>query len=414
MLNVCSEFVTTDTLLAVIDSDAGQTVTWSLISAPAHGAATATYTATSMGGLLTPTGLSYTPVLGYYGPDTFRVRVADGVQSDTTTICIMVMAPPHVGAIVGPSSVCVGATIVLADTPLGGTWAASSGIASVVGGTVTGISAGTVTIDYFVTNLCGTVFAAQTLTVDSFPIPGVISGPAAVCIGDSITLSASAGGGTWQSATGLTTAFGDGTIRGVLAGADTIRYTITNACGAITTSHAVAALPMPDAGVIAGDDTLCVGEITTLTATTPGGVWRSANTAIATVGAGGLVAALLPGADTIFYTVSNAACSAVAAMPVYIRSASACPTGLADAGSGIHGLSIYPNPNSGSFMVLLSSAITTEAQITITNILGIKVMEVKAYANEPIPMLLAQPAGIYFITVSAEGGVWKKKVIVAR
>lgn len=412
ILNVCSEFVTTDTLLAVVDSDAGQTETWSLISGPAHGIAVATYSATSIGGLLTPTGLSYAPFMGYYGPDTFIVRVTDGRASDTTTICVNVLLPPHVGAIAGDSEVCIGASIVLTDTPLGGAWASSSGIASVVGGTVTGISAGTVTIDYFVSNMCGSVFAAKTITVDTFPSSGTILGGAEVCIGDSITLTNSTPRGTWRASTGATAVWGMGGVSGMTLGVDTIIYTVANGCGSISVTHPIVVLPMPDAGSISGADTLCPGATAAYTSTVVGGVWSSSNTTIASLSGGGVLTALLSGADTIYYTLSNSACSATALLPVYIRNASACDAGVDDVKSKTEWSHIYPNPTTGDFSLFVSSPSHTAVTIIISNAVGKKILERKANSNELIKMKIAAPAGVYFVSVYAEVTVINLKLIV--
>ncbi len=108
VVDVCGAVAITDTLLAVVDSDAGQPVTWSPLSLPIHGTVVADYFTTSTGGLITPTGLTYIPDIGYTGPDTFKVRVTDGNLSDTTTICVNVRTMPHIGAITGRDSVCVG------------------------------------------------------------------------------------------------------------------------------------------------------------------------------------------------------------------------------------------------------------------------------------------------------------------
>ena len=85
-----------DSILAVNDADTGQTETWSIVSPPLHGAAIATYSATSTGGVLTPSGMYYTPATGYTGNDTFRVGVMDcGFAADTVTIYVTVVARLH-------------------------------------------------------------------------------------------------------------------------------------------------------------------------------------------------------------------------------------------------------------------------------------------------------------------------------
>ena len=79
-------------LLAIVDSDANQSELWSLLSAPVHGTAIVTDTATSTGGVIVPAGLSYRPAAGYSCNDTFRVLVMDcGNASDTTVIYVTVV-----------------------------------------------------------------------------------------------------------------------------------------------------------------------------------------------------------------------------------------------------------------------------------------------------------------------------------
>ena len=95
-MTVCQNATATniDTLLAVTDPDFGQTETWSLILAPLHGIAVATYSTTSTGGILIPSGLTYTPNTGYLGNDSFKVRISDGPGADTTTIYVTVTTTP--------------------------------------------------------------------------------------------------------------------------------------------------------------------------------------------------------------------------------------------------------------------------------------------------------------------------------
>ncbi len=161
-LTVCenSVFNTINSLLAVYDSTSGYTETWSLLSGPAHGSAAVAYVTSTTGGILTPSGLSYTPASGYYGTDSFKVRVSDGIHSDTTKI-IVTVTRFDAGIITGPSSLCVGSTITLADTTSGGTWSSSNTAVATIGssGVVTAIAGGSTIISYTVTSSCGTVSA---------------------------------------------------------------------------------------------------------------------------------------------------------------------------------------------------------------------------------------------------------------
>jgi len=165
-LTACGEFNPTDTLLQVMDSNATQAITWSVVTAPAHGTAAAAYTTMSTGAVLTPVGTGYTPVTGYAGPDTFRVRVTDGVLADTITVAVDVQMFPIAAPVTGADTVCVGHTATLTAPP-GGTWSSPDATVGVGAGTgvVTGMSVGTATISYIVANYCGTATAVHTVTV---------------------------------------------------------------------------------------------------------------------------------------------------------------------------------------------------------------------------------------------------------
>lgn len=80
-----------DSLVAISMGVVGRTETWSLASLPSHGTALASYSIVSTGSVLTPSGLSYTPAIGYSGYDTFRVQVSDcGYIKDTVTFYVTV------------------------------------------------------------------------------------------------------------------------------------------------------------------------------------------------------------------------------------------------------------------------------------------------------------------------------------
>ena len=166
-----------DTMLAVDDIDVGQTETWTLLTAPLHGAASVAYVTSSTGFTNIPLGLNYTATTGYSGPDSFKVRVFDGTYSDTTTIVVNIVAlNPDPGVISGTDSVCPRFTVNLASTVSGGTWSSSNNaIATVNGsGVVTGVAPGLDTIYYSVSNMCNTSIAMYEVKVrDTSVCPGV-------------------------------------------------------------------------------------------------------------------------------------------------------------------------------------------------------------------------------------------------
>ncbi|MDY6983160.1 MAG: Ig-like domain-containing protein, partial [Pseudomonadota bacterium] len=83
-----------NSLLAVSDTTAnGQTLTWSVASAPSNGTLNGISQSTSVtGGTVTPTGMTYTPTANYNGSDSFQIQVSDGTETDTVTVNVTVSA----------------------------------------------------------------------------------------------------------------------------------------------------------------------------------------------------------------------------------------------------------------------------------------------------------------------------------
>lgn len=157
-------------MLSVSDADAGQTETWSVVSAPAHGTLGGFSTAmVSTGGTVTPSGLTYTPTSGYSGTDAFTVKVSDGIASSTIVINVTVSPAPVAGTISGPSTILASTpvTFTCSGTP-GGTWSSSNAAIASIGattGVATGIASGNVVISRAVSNSCGTANATMKVRV---------------------------------------------------------------------------------------------------------------------------------------------------------------------------------------------------------------------------------------------------------
>ena len=161
-LSICAGSLTTpiNSLLSATDADAGHTQIWSLITAPAHGTCVVAYSAAATGGIITPTGTSYTPFPGYSGPDFFQVRVSGPVYSDTISINVTITPPPDAGSISGANTVCTGAFTTLSDLSFGGTWRVSNTLLATIDpvvGIITGVAAGADTALYIVTCTGGSI-----------------------------------------------------------------------------------------------------------------------------------------------------------------------------------------------------------------------------------------------------------------
>ncbi len=174
----------------------------------------------------------------------------------------------------------------------------------------------------------------------------------------------------------------------------------------------------PNAGVITGIDSLCQGFTTTLSNVIGGGVWSSSNTTLATVSATGLVQNLsFAGAiDTIRYTVTNSCGVTVAIFPIRLIDTGLCQ-GLST--PNVHqnsaALSVFPNPNRGSFTVNVASGEKEETHFVITNLVGVKVKKFTAYTNTNVDIQLEdQPSGIYYITASNSHNQYVRKIVLTK
>jgi hypothetical protein len=82
---------------------------------------------------------------------------------------------------------------------------------------------------------------------------------------------------------------------------------------------------LPVVGAITGLPAVCPGgDTTTLSNTTPGGVWSSSDTSTATVSGAGLVTGMISGAVKINYTVTNSCGSTTVTYPVTVITSVMC------------------------------------------------------------------------------------------
>ena len=200
-----------------------------------------------------------------------------------------------------PSSgtVCIGSGGLWVTDSLspGGTWSSSNpSIATVSGGYVTGLSAGTVTISYVTSG--GTATGVYTIAA----APGSIyGGPTQFCVGSGGTLTDATPGGTWSSgdASIATVDISTGTVTGTGGGYVYIYYTLPTGCSSVM-MDTVNATTAP---ILTGPTTVCVGSTITLTDSAGGllggtGTWTASN-GNATVGSSGDVTGVSTGTVTI-------------------------------------------------------------------------------------------------------------------
>ena len=224
----------------------------------------------------------------------------------TVTRTETVTASP--AAILGAVTLCAGATTPLTETTTGGTWSSTpASVATVSGGTVSGIAAGTAVIDY----TAGGCFASDTITVNATPVPITIgSGPAAVCQGATITATDAVPGGTWSTTSSSIMLGSSGSITGVTAGTASITYAI-GSTGSLLSCSVTKTITVNPIAAITGATGICVGNTTTLSDAVAGGRWSSSGAGVPiTIGSStGVVTGLSAGVANVTYT-TTAGCTA--------------------------------------------------------------------------------------------------------
>ena len=328
----------------------------------------------------------------------YAVSNACGLSSATRTLTVQ----RGVSAISGRDTVCAGGTSVLADSVTGGSW--TSGTVSVAtitgGGSVAGISAGTSTITYSLTNACGTTSATTIFHVEQAAAP--ITGPDSVCVSSSLSLADATPNGTWTSGTGAAaTVSAGGTVTGVSAGTTVITYAVSNTCG---TSSSMLTIKVEAAvAAITGNDTVCEGHTITLADVSAGGAWSVSNTALASV-SGGVVSGISAGAPIISYTLINSCGTTNATHNITVLSAYDCATiaGVAGGNAGA-GIEVFPNP--ATQVVRIAAQIP--GNVSLSSITGKMLMQQNNARQMNISDL---PAGIYLLTIYDQQGVRLKEV----
>jgi hypothetical protein len=243
------------------------------------------------------------------------------------------------GAILGTAALCSGSTTILSDVSTTGTWSSGSPGVATVGtftGIVSGISAGTAEITYLVPSGC---YSILTETINS--IPAAITGIAIACAGAESILSDITAGGTWScGADTVATVNATGSVTAIAGGNATITYTLPDGCST-TIIETVNPLPAP----ITGTHHFCVGVTTILGDISHDGIWSSSDTSIVTVGAEtGIATGRSNGSAVISYTLPTG-CSTTITMT------DSCASGINTVTDQNNEISIFPNPNKGTFSI---------------------------------------------------------------
>jgi uncharacterized protein YjdB len=344
------------------------------------------------------------------GNYTVTVTDANGCMNSASAI-ITVNPLPAVSSITGITSVCEGSTVQLYDATPGGLWSTNnSSLATVsTSGVITGLSAGTPTISYTVTNSitgCSN-YVSKIISVNALPIVAAISGKSSVCEGSAVQLYDATPGGVWTSNNNsIAIVDSSGLVVDIAPESSVISYTVTNiitGC-ANSVSHIINVDPLPFVNPITGYTDVCVGCTIQLSDATPGGLWSSSDISLASVSPTGLVTGNYPGSPSIIYTVTDGTtgCSNLVFHVVTVG----LYTGITSSDNS--GVQIF----SYSDQVFISSPRPLEGDVKIFNLLGELILAKHLSGEGTNTISLDVAPGSYIIELLSKDMSLQKKIFV--
>ncbi|MFM2358927.1 MAG: hypothetical protein RLY16_920 [Bacteroidota bacterium] len=267
------------------------------------------------------TGLSTGTVVVLY-------TVSNGDCTNEVAANVTVHPIPSVQPITdGAATVCIDAnTVPFNNIIFGGTWSVIDGTGSASingGGVVTGLTAGTATVVYTVSNSFCELSTNTSITILPLPVLGPITGGAiGVCLNATTpSFSNATAGGTWSilNGTGTASINASGIVTGLSAGNVTIQYAYNNGICTNVVSTPLVVYALPLAGAITGTSNICLNTNQSLTPNPIGASpftfnWSTTNNAVVSISNAGLATGNMLGTASIQYQATDVnGCSATSA-----------------------------------------------------------------------------------------------------
>lgn len=319
-----------------------------------------------------------------------------------------------VSVITGDDSVGVGMHTTLSDSVIGGMWTSNDTLIATVNpttGYVTGVATGTTNIVYTATNICG---VSSNFIVMHIGIPGAagtLTAADSVCVGSTITVVPTVAGGVWTVTNPSASVSATGVVTGLIGGRrDTVVYTVTDGFGSTVVKKSIY-VNQPPVIHVGFPATYVLGTPYTLADTPSTGTWVSTVDSIATFISGHTFILTRRGFVDLIYTASNTCGTTIDTFTVGIQGHTAGVNNVVNYAGAV---SIFPNPNNGSFTINISSESNEVANVIVTNMVGEVVSEIKVPTNTPADITLSQPAGIYMVSAFTIDGKSTARVVVTK
>ncbi len=306
----------------------------------------------------------------------------------TTSLLTLNVGPaptllPIYGSATFDSAVCVGATVQVFDTTIGGVgrWSTSNdtiGTIDSMTGVFTGIKTvynthddsvndlhiGIDSVIYTFTNAFGTSRTTIPIIVNQSPTYLTVSGPAIVSTGGNYQISATPYYAWIHTPSSIYIPLG---------GAATVGTWVDSSAGSL--------------GYIVGESDSSDAHFTAVAS----------------------YVVTKAGRDKLTYTVSNGCGSFSQSV---VMSLVLAPNAVTNTVALATGLNVYPNPTNGNVTINLVSDINAGAHVVISNVLGATIKELTIVTNKAYDITLDQPAGMYFITATTPSGKYDAKIVV--
>src|SRR5579871_2236757 len=225
---------------------------------------------------------------------TYTIAAANGCAAFSTTTQVIINQTPTITATPATQTACSGAnftTIVFGSNVAGtaynwirdnttfliGMNPAGPGGTTTIPGALTNTQTTVQTSNFTIiasANGCAANPVVASVTVNPAPTVAAITGSASVCQAGTTQLNDATAGGVWSSDnTAVATVSGTGLVTGVTAGSANIIYTYTDGNGcknSVTQSMSVN--PAPTVTATATPASICVGQSSSISATSPGNV----------------------------------------------------------------------------------------------------------------------------------------------
>ncbi len=360
----------------------------------------------------------------------YRAIANNTSGSDTSAMAMITVNPlADAGVLSGHSHMCAGSSDVIVSTMPSGSWSSSNtAVATITGtGNIHAVAPGLTTISHIATNSCGADTATFDVTVDGPITYAPVTGPSTVCVGSTINLSNAYPGGTWSVNNANASVSATGIVGGLAAGAVTVKYVYSNACGSDSATTVVTVETPLSAGTVTGVDTICSGTLTAFTSTGTGGIWLSSNNDVATIDlANGMATGRGQGTAVISYMVANSCGGSVATHSLVVERTASMIVGSDSVGIGMtevlmdsvmNGTWTSSDPtiasvNAATGVVHGNTEGSTVVTYEVTNVCGLSSANITIYVGTPGaagiitgPDTVCAGASITLIP-SVAGGVW--------